>query len=705
MSQKLYSRVNDSLLGLYAVLCPLRLVVACFEFFYFGDANLSLICAYFACSCYGICMFLLRRSHILSESLAALVTTELSIIILFLFGHCFEVSQSYIYSITSMCYFFFIQIPQLNDYSKYRYAVCIKQAIYVIGFGCYSGKLSFSCLSDIFFASLSIFCLFISIVHQLDIDRMLNCFTELVEAKSQLNAIITAVPVGLIVINRKMRVAMHNDAAERLLDCPEIDMDEELLSLTYLQGNRIYNCIDTKRFRADLQHYLEFGTSEATNFGLVTYEGKTLSLIGNKTTWKGDTAAVIVMKDVTSILQLEQTRSEFMYKNMILRSVSHELRTPANGILHNVIIVEEAGEISSWANEKLKVAEVCSRQLLILIDDMLDYSQLILGHFNLVKSVFNLRKIIMSSFEMLSYVAQQKRIQMVISIDPLLPEEVYTDSKRFSQVLVNLLNNAIKYTLSGGRIELKASLNDFGFMEVTVKDNGIGIPAEHLKSAFKVLGKPIEGSSMNPQGCGLGLHISNILVGLLGNQNIKAESELGKGSSFTFMVDIFQDTRLRTKPDLDVSDFNIEFEDELKEAVYIPLFCCHTKDLPNILIVDDTPFNRMVVKDFLMSEGLNSLEVESGNDCIDLVMSRAKTENPIKVIIMDFEMPEMDGPTATRLLIKKLQKLGCELPSIVAHTAYVSHEDQVLCLKSGMIDFIPKPTSRVNFLTTIKQYL
>jgi CheY-like chemotaxis protein len=292
----------------------------------------------------------------------------------------------------------------------------------------------------------------------------------------------------------------------------------------------------------------------------------------------------------------------------------------------------------------------------------------------------------------------------VKSIDPLLPDTAYSDSKRLGQVLVNLLSCAIKFTQSGGKIQLFAFLNDAGFMEISVTDNGMGIPAEYL-DIFNVEGRSSANSAMNPQGTGLGLHIANILANMLGGQNIQCVSSPGQGSTFTFLVDIYETDRFATVLIENPSEDFIEQEDEAKQNFEVPLFCSHTKDLPQILVVDDSPFNRMVVIDFLKTVGLQCLEVESGRDCIDLVKSRAATELPIKLIIMDFEMPEMDGPTATRLLIQMLRDQRQTVPKIVAHTAYVSDNDQLICRDAGMIDFIPKPTTRAIFLQIVQQHL
>jgi signal transduction histidine kinase len=545
---------------------------------------------------------------------------------------------------------------------------------------------------------------------------MRSWLDDLQESRSQLNAIISAVPVGLIVFKLDEEITLLNAAGERLLNCAGIETAmASLISLAYLPEKRAYRYAEAEQtFQADLLHYIAalrhplhlipFDSNEAVYFGLTTVNGKTLSLKGSKTTWKGESAVVILVTDVTVMLQLEQAQAVSQYQNLMLRSVSHELRTPTNGIMHTVSQAIEAEEVPWWVKEKLKVAEVCSKQLLILIDDLLDYSQVIIGRFRLTKATFVLRDTVTNAFEMPKQLAKQKHIQMVMSIDPLLPDTAYSDSKRLSQVLVNLLSCAIKFTQSGGRIRLFAFLNGAGFMEISVTDNGMGIPAEYL-DIFNVQGRSSANSALNPQGTGLGLHIANILGNMLGGQNIQCVSSPGRGSTFTFLVDIYETDRFATVQIESSSDDFIEQEDEAKLDFEVPMFCSHMKDLPQILVVDDTPFNRMVVIDFLKTIGLQCLEVESGKDCIDLVISRAATELPIKLIIMDFEMPEMDGPTAARLLIQMLRSQRLPVPKIVAHTAYVSDIDQMICRDAGMIDFIPKPTSKANFLKIVQDHL
>mmetsp|Transcript_9545 Transcript_9545/g.18590 ORF Transcript_9545/g.18590 Transcript_9545/m.18590 type:complete len:714 (+) Transcript_9545:622-2763(+) len=707
ISRKLYRYINFSLLCTYLIFASIRLVLYSIEYAYLNRRDHAYMLTNLACIAYGTLAFSLKKAGILSENASAFLTSELTIILILIYGHIFEPQHCYIFTVGSMSLFYFVQIPNLVDYPWMRYACSIKQHIYLVAFGLYSGQIVMKTYSDMMMPASPLFSIFVAYVYQLDINRMMSWFAQLQETRSQLNSIIRAIPVGLVVRSKK-DISLFNVAAERLLSCKGTEgINKRLRSLFYSNGNRAYSFQEKDSgLLDDILHYIDHDTPLEVSFGVTQLEGRSLYWMGNKTMCHGEPECVIIIKDVTDMLQLEQARAESQYKNLMLRSVSHELRTPTNGIQHAVITVMESSDVPEWAKEKLKVAEVCSKQLLMLIDDLLDYSQLIVRRFSLVKQNFALRDVFTLCTNMVSLHASQKQIQLVTNIDPLLPVNAFTDAKRLSQVLLNLLSNAIKFTHSGGKIELKATLDENGYMEVSVIDNGIGIPTDRLSSVFNVFSKVNHSSAMNPQGCGLGLHISNMIVNLLGKQDIKVTSVLGQGSSFSFVVDIYEVGRFTTMNiSLDANDLCFEYEDENVHDIEIPLFNSQSKTMPNILVVDDAPFNRMVVKDFLASDGLKCVEAESGQDCIDLVVERAKTESPIKMIIMDFEMPEMDGPTTTRKLLKLLKDEGSAAPKIIAHTAYVSNDDQRLCIESGMVDFIPKPSSKSNFLSTIKLHL
>jgi signal transduction histidine kinase len=705
-SRRLYRYINIALIYTYIVFASARLVLYSIEYFCEGRRDPVYALTNLVCVAYGTAAIYLRRTGKVSEELVVYFTTELTIILMLIYGHIFEPQHTYIFSLCSMGIFFFIQVPNLTDYPWVRYAASVKQMVYVIAAGVASGQVVIKTYSDLMMPAAPLFCLFAALVYQLDINRMIMWHAQLQETREQLKAVISVCPVGLFVIKNNGEVVLANLLAMRKLEVERIeDISSRLPVFSYASEGRAYPFeTEAQVVSADISHYLSQSNQTEVNFGLTSLSNRTFSWLGNRTTWDGEAAAVIVIKDVTSILQLEAIRAESQYKNLMLRSVSHELRTPTYGIQHAVASVAENPETSAWAKVKLKVAEIFSNQLLMTIDDLLDYSQMVVGSFSLNKQPFPLRDSVLSTVNMISLIAQQKQIQVVVNIDPLLPDMAFNDQRRMSQVLLNLLSNALKFTYEGGRVELNVTLNQTGFMELEVKDNGIGIPTDHLASLFRVFTQVNSNTSMNPQGCGLGLHISNLISQLLGYEEIKVQSVEGRGSVFTCVVDIFQADRLCTAL-LDEQEEGLATEQEEMPTLEIPLFSSQSKTLPKLLVVDDAPFNRMVVKDFLLTAALQCLEVESGKDCISLVMERARTDNPIELIIMDFEMPEMDGPTTARTLAAQLTEAHLAVPKIIAHTAYVSSGDRQTCRDAGMIDFIGKPCTRLAFISTVKHHL
>jgi signal transduction histidine kinase len=706
ISRRLYRHINLSLIYSYIVFASIRLGLYSIEYRCEGRRDSVYVLTNSVCIAYGAGALYLRRTGKVSEELVVYLTTELTIILMLIYGHILEPHHAYMNSLCSMCIFFFIQVPNLTDFPWIRYAASVKQLVYIIAAGVASGQVVIKTYSDLMMPAAPLFSLFAALVYQLDINRMIMWHAQLQETRDQLRAVISVCPVGLFVITRNGQITLANQLAMRKLEVERIeDISSKLSVYSYTSEGRAYPSeVEGPSVSADIVHYISQSNPPETNFGLTSLDNQTLSWLGNRTTWNGEAAAVIVIKDVTSILQLEAIRAESHYKNLMLRSVSHELRTPTYGIQHAVASVAENPETSAWAKMKMKVAEICSNQLLMMIDDLLDYSQMVVGHFSLNKQPFALKDAILSTVNMVSLLAQQKQIQVVVNIDPLLPDIAYTDQRRMSQVLLNLLSNALKFTYEGGRVELSVTLNQAGFMELEVKDNGLGIPADQLGSLFRMFTQVNSSTSMSPQGSGLGLHISNLISQLLGDTDIKVRSVEGRGSVFTSVVDIFEAERLCTTL-LDEDEEGLESEHEDMPTLEIPLFSSQSKTLPKLLVVDDSPFNRMVVKDFLSTAALHCLEVESGKDCIELVMERARTDNHIELIIMDFEMPEMDGPTTARTLIAKLTEAHLAVPKIIAHTAYVSAADRQTCRDAGMIDFIAKPCSKAAFMSTIKQHL
>ena len=258
-----------------------------------------------------------------------------------------------------------------------------------------------------------------------------------------------------------------------------------------------------------------------------------------------------------------------------------------------------------------------------------------------------------------------------------------------------------------GSVTLVAMLSRSGELQVSVEDTGIGIPADKLQSIFTMFGK-VGNNDLNPQGCGLGLNISSMLVGKLGNGTIQVSSVPQAGSIFSFKLPI--------TPGIVCDSYLIQnalSSDALleipNEQIAVPNSAYSNPSLSlsyaQVLIVDDAPFNRLVLRKILTAMGYNFAEASTGLEAVSMVRGACDRGSPFSVVLMDIEMPEMDGITATRELLDLVNRgvLG-SIPVIIGCSAFSSEEDKAAALAAGMTDYLEKPISRSRLLELMSLY-
>ena len=249
-------------------------------------------------------------------------------------------------------------------------------------------------------------------------------------------------------------------------------------------------------------------------------------------------------------------------------------------------------------------------------------------------------------------------------------------------------------------------LSRSGELQVSVEDTGIGIPADKLQSIFIMFGK-VGNNDLNPQGCGLGLSISSMLVTRLGGGPIEVVSMPQHGSIFSFKIPISANvvcTDLQMLTDF-IEDFN-EIPNErilsLESSLTVSTLSAHQAQ---VLIVDDAPFNRLVLRKILEAAGYSNAEASTGLEAISMVRAACDRESPFSVVLMDIEMPEMDGITATRELLDLVNRgvLG-SIPVIIGCSAFSSEEDKAAALAAGMTYYLEKPVSRIRLLELVSAH-
>jgi signal transduction histidine kinase/CheY-like chemotaxis protein len=362
-------------------------------------------------------------------------------------------------------------------------------------------------------------------------------------------------------------------------------------------------------------------------------------------------------------------------KTMFLAIAGHELRTPLNGIIG---LSELLRKSNMAEQETLFVDNIyhSGKSLLKMINNILEFAKIESGKIELENYEFSLSTVVNQIITTLSVKAYEKNIGLNYVIDKNVPRRLCGDASRLSQIIYNLVGNAVKFTAVGS-VTLKINVqsvdeNNAIHLQFLVEDTGIGMSEEQLQKLFLPFNVLQSKGTSGEIGSGLGLAISMQLARAMGGE-IKVISEQGKGSCFSFeaiFASYSQEKIEREGPEIQLSE-------EHKEI--IPIF--HNGNAPTILVVDDNPTNLLMAQAMLERLGAKTIVASNGKEAI-----YECNHASIDLILMDCQMPIMDGFEATRELRKQRKNIP-----ILAMTANTAHEDQEKCIESGMNGFIEKP--------------
>jgi len=407
----------------------------------------------------------------------------------------------------------------------------------------------------------------------------------------------------------------------------------------------------------------------------------------------GGKFCIILIKDITirrkreneltkAVKSVEESK---VVKDKFLANMSHEMRTPLNGILGMSQLLEGTS-LDSEQREFVEELRHSAENLLAIVNDILEFNFLKSTKFKLEKRKFSLRKQLNSLVETIKGRADEKGLKLELAVSEKMPETLVGDSVRLAQILMNVVGNSIKFTNEGSItifVRTLESENGRVPVEFKVKDTGIGIPESMVSDIFETFNQASKSTSYKYGGTGIGLSIVKQVVGHMDGR-INVESEIGKGTTITVILPFGMPESVPEFKSTDQSDSAGEIEQ-------YPGY--------RVLIADDYPLNRRIVKGMMKKFGVEVDEAEDGTEAIEM-----SDKHDYSAIFMDVHMPEMGGLEATRKIREREKASGKHTP-IIAVTASVLDRDIEECNNAGMDGFMAKPFTYNEIYQKFKQYV
>ncbi len=368
-------------------------------------------------------------------------------------------------------------------------------------------------------------------------------------------------------------------------------------------------------------------------------------------------------------------------KSQFLANMSHEIRTPLNGIMGFSEMLSSQ-ETNIKKIRMLEMIEESGNQLLQIINDIFDYSKIEAGKLTIKNDYFKLDELLKEAVSYFDKSAKSKNLQFVLNIDGIAENSLFGDLYKLKQILFNVISNAIKFTDEGSVLVIAGSekINNFARIKIIVEDTGIGIHKNQLDKIFDEFNQLDYYLTKKIKGTGLGLTITKKLLDLL-QGNIRVESEPGRGSRFIITIPFQIKTNNKVKAKKVMSDT----EEKIKSG----------SKMVKILLAEDNEANQFLIKALTKTQDWDITVVDDGEKAVE----QYKKDN-YDLILMDVQMPVMNGYEATKIIREMENEKGIRTP-IIALTAFAMESDRDLCIEAGMDDYIAKPFKRQQFLDAI----
>ncbi|WP_281635275.1 response regulator [Flavobacterium marginilacus] len=387
--------------------------------------------------------------------------------------------------------------------------------------------------------------------------------------------------------------------------------------------------------------------------------------------------ADLLLANQELVIANKKAEESALLKTQFISTISHELRTPLYGVVGIAdLLLEEHKELEK--SPHLNSLKFSARYLLSLVNDILQINKIEENKIVLDQMIFNLTDELYMIKNSLSFISKKNNNKIYIDVDPLIPESLIGDKLRFAQILMNLVSNALKFT-KNGKVEIIAkqiqTVGEINSIEIKIKDNGIGIaPLDQGKIFDKFV--QVGRKELDYQGTGLGLSIVKRLLELFGS-DIIVESELGKGTSFTFCVDF---------------ECNSEKTNEMINNIQVDL---NSNQIFKVLVVEDNHINQLITKKTMEKNNYSCKVVDDGFMALEIL-----GQEEFDIILMDINMPLMNGFETSR----RIRQEGIETP-IIALTAFDKNEITDEAIAAGINDIIVKPFESVQLFKVINCHI
>jgi len=417
---------------------------------------------------------------------------------------------------------------------------------------------------------------------------------------------------------------------------------------------------------------------------LIQVEVASTSIIYN-----GEPSAQVIFTDISErkkmekelILAKEKAEESDKLKTSFLENMSHEIRTPLNGIIGFSTLLKYKILDEQERIKYLEIIEQSGKHLLNIINDLIEISRIESGHVDIRKELFNLNTLLDELYLFFRKTLQMKTATVQLILQKSVPDSnacIITDSSRLKQILINLLNNALKFT-SSGTITFGYERKDTKLIQFHVEDTGIGIPDNAKEFIFERFRQADDAKTRKYGGAGLGLTISKGLVEILGGK-ISVESEYGKGTRFYFTIPC------SFKP-CEISETQIIEEESVE----------YDWRKNRVLVAEDEHSNFILLKHILKPTGIDIVRAKSGKEVLELLEKDGKR---FDLILMDIKMPELDGLETIRQIRERKYNI-----SVIAQTAYAMTDDRQKCINAGFDEYITKPIRPSELIRLLAKFI